>query len=583
MTEITSTVEKDLMYGIPYKFRCRWFGKYDEEFGGTTPIALNKSESDLISYDGLSYKKQEWRILNASTVGPLTVSENVTSYGADMGSYILPNDTCIETFIVSGFDANKKMLTDYTFQITPEQFDAGFSMMFHVKTGSSLSNQWILSNNLSWDTGVSLTINNDTGNKFWLRIANSDASIAWIFNAQSSLSTNTEYWLRLRKGSGNVDVYFELSTNGSDWTTEDQKPITLSSTLTTAGTLTLGGLSTQSDYFRGSIYMHDCYIKIGSSVVWKGYISQGVVLNFSDTVLPWKWDYRNEVFPFWACDTYTPPYEYNTSFSSPYYYSSMPNGTIAGTLMITPDKIMKNISKTAYLTANKKLLPGSNPWYLILKVKTGSDVSSQHYLFGSSTNYYKTVGGELNAQGKFGVGITSNGSSWDIGWMNTTTVVSANTWYWIKVSFTGTEYRLELSTDGTNWNLEKSIQSSTPIYQSSSDSTMYIGTMGSKATYWNGEIDLKECYWWGGVENVSISTSWYAYDSYSCHKCIEGDIDPDNEYYCYVVDGNDRIVLKKKTGNTVIINNTTPRYLGEVDTSVYGYYQVGVGDPNTPV
>lgn len=160
---------------------------------------------------------------------------------------------------------------------------------------------------------------------------------------------------------------------------------------------------------------------------------------------------------------------------------------------ITDDGVVSGCNASNYLKLRDAFLPESSAWEIVWKVKTGSSVTTEQYLFGSSTGFYNTVGGEMNASGKFGIGFSSNGSSWDIGWLVCTTTLTTNTWYWLKISFTGTEYKVELSTDGETYTLENSVTSSTPIYQNASTSIMHLGTMGDKSKYWQGSIDLKEC------------------------------------------------------------------------------------------
>lgn len=187
------------------------------------------------------------------------------------------------------------------------------------------------------------------------------------------------------------------------------------------------------------------------------------------------------------------------------------NGILSGTVSFDESTgIMGNCNSTNYLSLPNAFLPGTNNWEINLKVKTPSTQGEMHYLMGSLSSYYWTVGGELSANNKFGFGITSTGESWDIAWLGAQTVSSPNTWYWIRLSFNGTEYKFELSTDGTNYALEGSVVNSTPIYQDSYDSIIHLGTQATHYTYWTGEIDLSQCnikinnnMWWTGTTVVT--------------------------------------------------------------------------------
>lgn len=152
-----------------------------------------------------------------------------------------------------------------------------------------------------------------------------------------------------------------------------------------------------------------------------------------------------------------------------------------------------NFTSSSFIALKTPFKPGSNVWELVVKIKTPITMGTQDTLFGSYDSFYKTVGCELGTSGKIGVGITSNGSSWDISWLSGKTTLVANTWYWIKVSFTGSSYRYELSTDGKEYTLENSIDSSTPLY-GADDSIMNFGKCGWRDDWWKGLIDLSETY-----------------------------------------------------------------------------------------
>ncbi len=157
------------------------------------------------------------------------------------------------------------------------------------------------------------------------------------------------------------------------------------------------------------------------------------------------------------------------------------------------NNVVSGFSGSSYIKVPYTFLPGSKDWEIVFKVTTPSSFTQQRF-FGSVGHYYKTIGGEFNADGKFGIGLTSGGSTWDIAWMWTTNVLQVNTNYWIKISFTGTQYKLELSTDGVDYILENSKDSTAKLYQDI-DSVMCLGYMGTDTDkYFLGFVDLNECY-----------------------------------------------------------------------------------------
>lgn len=166
--------------------------------------------------------------------------------------------------------------------------------------------------------------------------------------------------------------------------------------------------------------------------------------------------------------------------------------TLVGSPTIS-NGVLSGITGSKYVKVPEPFLPGNSPWEIVFKVTTPSSWSQQRF-FGSSTNYYRTVGGEFSASGVFGVGLTSGGSTWDIAWKNFTTACQTNTTYWIRLRFTGTQYTGELSTDGIDYNLEFTHDSTKILYQADT-SIMCIGYMGSETgKYFKGTVDLNECY-----------------------------------------------------------------------------------------
>lgn len=160
---------------------------------------------------------------------------------------------------------------------------------------------------------------------------------------------------------------------------------------------------------------------------------------------------------------------------------------------VVVDGVASGFSGSSYIQIPNAFKPANESWEFVFKVTTPSSWTQQRF-FGSVGNYYKTIGGEFKAEGNFGVGITSNGSSWDVCWMWTTSILQVNTTYWIKVSFTGTQYKLELSTDGVEYTLENSKDSTALLYQKD-DSIINIGYMGTEtAKYFQGSVDLNESY-----------------------------------------------------------------------------------------
>lgn len=530
MTEITNSVEKDVNSGLPYKFRCRWFGKYDEEFNGVSPVGISKSESDLTTYDGLDYDKEAIISPNATIVGSPTISSDME---------------------VSGFSTSKYLTIPPTFSDSDN-----WEIMVEFKSSSASATGHFFSSMAGAAgqyAGVDISL---SSGKLMLQLGMNGSAFQTI-TAASAVTANTWYWVKVTFQYSQFFTSvcsFDYSTDGVTFT--NIGTLTPSSRIYKSLVTRIGvyGNKVEGQASTVTINLNNCYVKIDNETVWRGTYQQGTIIDFANTKLPWKWGYQSVLK--------TSKYAVGLQNQTINFYGDTLNLTVTGVPTINTDRLASDFSGSNYYKLPSAFMPASNTWEIVWKMRT-TTLGSQQYFYGSSTDYFRTVGGELNSSNKFGSGISSNGTSWDIGWLSGVTTWEANTWYWVKISFTGTMYKLELSTDGENWNLENSIESSTPIYQDSSRSIMFLGTMGSKATYWHGDIDLKECY-----IKIGDTIWWRGFDKQTLQGLISGDTDPHGDYYGYAINGDDHIELIKKTGSTILAYNTTPRYLGEIDVSI---------------
>ena len=173
--------------------------------------------------------------------------------------------------------------------------------------------------------------------------------------------------------------------------------------------------------------------------------------------------------------------------------------------------IVSNFSINDYICINPLFRPGTNPWSITIRLKTPTDFSTKNQFYGASSNYYYTPGGEIDTGRHFGAGYSSNGSSWNIGWITGKTEVEPDTWYYYKTSFTGSEYKLEIRKDapGEEYLLEGSISSTVAIYQPAT-TTGYICLGRQPSNYFKGSIDLSatkitvgDTIWFDGSINTS--------------------------------------------------------------------------------
>ena len=149
--------------------------------------------------------------------------------------------------------------------------------------------------------------------------------------------------------------------------------------------------------------------------------------------------------------------------------------------------------------------PGNTASYeIVIKFMTSNVSSTEIFLGhntpGSSSAYYtpqlRISNTKLCTYGPTNAGIVG------------TTTLLANTWYWAKVKWNGTQKELWLSTDGQTFTSEGTISVSTSL----TGGTLLIGNgtgESSLAPFTQGTIDLKESYidingerWWTGAEAI---------------------------------------------------------------------------------
>ena len=207
-------------------------------------------------------------------------------------------------------------------------------------------------------------------------------------------------------------------------------------------------------------------------------------------------------------------YKYDTSNPT---YNYTPVGAIVNT-----NGVLSGFTSRNYATIEPPFTPNTNLWEVVFKFTTGTNISSEQYVFASqrgSSGSYHGIFFEIKSSKIFMQGSTS-GSSWNINTGSTTTL-TVNTTYWLKGVFDGSTYKLYLSTDGTNFTQEGStVTNSNPIYLTTVVSR--IGVYGNSAGYpFNGTVDLKESYinigggkWWEGVTYPIIAGTSSDYDFY---------------------------------------------------------------------
>ena len=178
-------------------------------------------------------------------------------------------------------------------------------------------------------------------------------------------------------------------------------------------------------------------------------------------------------------------------------------------------------SASNYLTLPEVFRPENNIWEICFKVTTGSDVSTSQSIMGNYGNSYQNAP-EINLyNGLFILHIPKDGSNTKLVEQSGTYQVLANTTYFVKIGWTGTEYYLDYSTDGVDYIRDVSVANSTAIYQATAPFLIGMNLYAASSTnYWRGSIDLNQsCIningerWWSGNSYTKVG-SWIDYDKF---------------------------------------------------------------------
>ena len=180
---------------------------------------------------------------------------------------------------------------------------------------------------------------------------------------------------------------------------------------------------------------------------------------------------------------------------------------IGNTNFNTYTGIANRFSSDDYLQLQNPFNPGENPWEMVIKIRTGTNLQTWQEIFHSSVapndsgRYGASV---IIHSGNFELDISTDGSSW-IGTDLGTFVLSEDTDYWVKVGWNSNEYYLEYSTNGVDYTRDITYTSSNHlpnltnswigIYRNSSYMYPMLGTIGLSESY----IKINDEIWWQGV------------------------------------------------------------------------------------
>lgn len=523
----------------------------------------------------------------------------------------------LDTGIVNGFGSNAYLTIPNSLGVI------GNTFYYHFKTGSTPSSTVRLYTLEGFDAVLL-----DTSNKFLMY----SWSAQTFYNFPVTATENTEYFVRIKTEAGQR-VYGASSDGGKTYT----DLLTVADTTygpQPSGTFYLGRYS-GGEYWNGSLYLNDCYVTDSNGVeIWRGvktdtyygstfkvhqtlpymFGARGVgyydsvvskvptanedillsmknydgltetytagigtagKIDFTGTILPWKWDYNSGLDVSKYCLMPS-----GLTYENIDIGNKEPNLLYTDTATVSSDNVISNITRGLY-TSQRFTFEKEKSFEIFCKVKTGSNVSNIReicvaieptpHIFmrivNSKWNPVLFVNGSV-VQGNVGSVSTSTVYYVRLKYFPTTQIID-------EVTYSAHQAYFETSTDNVTWTRQHTFDLSTYFIGSTSTATSYtsildFGAQNVNQEVWNGEIYAEDCYVkidgvevWNGLKPKYISLPGCTYNFTD-----DGSATTLN---AFAVQGDKNIVL---TPDVEYYGN---RYLGTVEIPQHDVYQYNNG------
>ena len=195
--------------------------------------------------------------------------------------------------------------------------------------------------------------------------------------------------------------------------------------------------------------------------------------------------------------------EYNDSSNEQLYFKS--NVNKVGSL--TDDNgILSGFSTSNYATL-PTVFPSMADWECGLKIKFSVPNDTQYFFNTGASGAYSFLIG-ISSNGVFSLHIASGGTTWNIAQDKKGTLVAqADTYYYIKFGFNGSEYYLDYSLTGEDGSYIRDITVTSTTLTAQPTAPANIGNSWTSETSSYLTLDLNNAYinidgsrWWDGVE-----------------------------------------------------------------------------------
>lgn len=177
-----------------------------------------------------------------------------------------------------------------------------------------------------------------------------------------------------------------------------------------------------------------------------------------------------------------------------------PNATIEGDPTINNGQIT-DFSTTNYLRFPFEFKTEGRTWLLNGSFDTDTDVTTQQNIIDSLASVALAV-----RNGRLVLALSTNGTSFNLGEHESMSDILANTKYYYRLSFSGTQYLLSISTDKQEWLPEIIVTSDQPIASKpmtiSSPGHPYKGTINLN----DWDLTVANALVWQGMDDVGIAS-----------------------------------------------------------------------------
>ena len=172
--------------------------------------------------------------------------------------------------------------------------------------------------------------------------------------------------------------------------------------------------------------------------------------------------------------------------------------------------VLSGFSTSNYATL-PKVFPSMANWECCSRVKFSAVNATQYFFNTGASAFYGFLLG-LNSNGVFSIHNSSNGSSWNIGAdIKGTLVARADTYYYIKFGFNGSEYYFEYSLTGEKDSFIRDITITSTVLTKQPTTVANIGNSWNSNTASNMTLDLNNTYiningerWWSGTQRLEF-------------------------------------------------------------------------------